>query len=396
MVVGQRIDQNKIWQLGDISIGETNAYKYLGVMFTRALADSYHIENVLLQKSRRLQGYIGCILGRHDNIKRVEFGDVLWTKVVLPSILHGSGAWLDNTMTSKKRLRSIQYKIACSVLQVKASPAFIATIGDLGWLPLSVEAERLRVKYFHYLKFKTSENRLCKIVFDDMYVRFKGNRSSKYSWPYFKEIQSALNKAGMDWVMDSDDPSWIKRFDQLRKESFKAEFLSEIDAKSSLEIYRCFKVDFKAEPYLRIVSDFQGAQNKFRARTGTLGLKANTKVWGISNGICDMCQTEEEEDVSHILFACPHYRNLRMEVFNSLESLLEKNRANYVWEHFMASSILTKLSYLIGDFGLNHSNTVFEIFDSIGRKFLKDVLCARRVFYERQDANANDAHASNG
>ena len=75
----------------------------------------------------------------------------------MPSILHGSGTWLGGSITSQKHLRSIQYKIACSVLQIKANPAFIAIIGYLGWLPLSVEADRIRVKYFHDLKFRTNE-----------------------------------------------------------------------------------------------------------------------------------------------------------------------------------------------------------------------------------------------
>ena len=108
---------------------------------------------MLLHISRRLKSYIASILARHDNINRVELWDTLSNKAVLPTILHGCSTWLGVALlTSQKHLRSIQYKIPCSVLQIKPNPAFIATIGDLGWLPLSVEADRMLVKYFHYFQ----------------------------------------------------------------------------------------------------------------------------------------------------------------------------------------------------------------------------------------------------
>jgi hypothetical protein len=44
MVIGQKIDKLKRWDLGNELIEETNVYKYLRVYFSRSLKFIYHIE----------------------------------------------------------------------------------------------------------------------------------------------------------------------------------------------------------------------------------------------------------------------------------------------------------------------------------------------------------------
>ena len=110
---------------------------------------------------------------------------------------------MENTCTSKKQLRSFQYNLARSILRIKASPAYLATIGDLGWLPLSHEVNKRRINYFNYVKYRTDSQRLCNIVFKEMYKRFEQGRGS--SWPFFVEIKNILNYAGMDWAFYSDN-----------------------------------------------------------------------------------------------------------------------------------------------------------------------------------------------
>jgi hypothetical protein len=47
-VVGQRIDKNRKWYLGNEKIDEIDNYKYLGVCLSRNLKPTHHIVNVCL------------------------------------------------------------------------------------------------------------------------------------------------------------------------------------------------------------------------------------------------------------------------------------------------------------------------------------------------------------
>ena len=44
MVVGKRIDREKVWKLGDNCIHQANEYKYMGVYVTRTLKSNYHVQ----------------------------------------------------------------------------------------------------------------------------------------------------------------------------------------------------------------------------------------------------------------------------------------------------------------------------------------------------------------
>jgi hypothetical protein len=44
MVIGKRIDREKVWKLGDNCIHRINEYKYMGVYVTRTLKSNYHVQ----------------------------------------------------------------------------------------------------------------------------------------------------------------------------------------------------------------------------------------------------------------------------------------------------------------------------------------------------------------
>ena len=63
MVIGQKIDKLKRWDLGNDLIEETNVYKYLGVYFTRYLKCTYHIETFIKENVQKKLNYMTRILG---------------------------------------------------------------------------------------------------------------------------------------------------------------------------------------------------------------------------------------------------------------------------------------------------------------------------------------------
>jgi hypothetical protein len=81
-VVGQRIDKNRKWYLGNEKIDETDNYKYLGVYLSRNLKPTHHILKYLKENlENKLNGMVR-ILGKHGEFNRVEFGSALWTSVI--------------------------------------------------------------------------------------------------------------------------------------------------------------------------------------------------------------------------------------------------------------------------------------------------------------------------
>lgn len=276
--------------------------------------------------------------------------------------------------TSKKYMRSLQYGIARAVLQIKASPAYIATIGDLGWLPLSLEADELRLNYFHYLKHTVKNGRLCKQVLCEMLSRFQQGRQA--TWPFCKELKEILNKVGMDWAMDCETGGWLPVYKKLRFHYWNTEFFREIDLKSSLAMYERFKLSVSAENYIFNIRDFRGVQLKFKARTATLGLNADRERWGLSDGKCDFCHSAKE-DIFHFFFICPLYNDMRQMLFSQIEQQMQNCNLLDIWQTFIASSLHTKLCFLLGDMAQYHSFQAYSIFDSAGRQFLKDAMSLR-------------------
>ena len=78
---------------------------------------------------------------------------------------------------------------------------------------------------------------------------------------------------------------------------------------------------------------------------------------------------------------------LRCDMFRKLGIQLQNNGTTYIWQTFIPSSIVTKLSYLIDDFGPTIKKT--NILDGNGGQFLKDVLSACNLLYQTQCVHAD-------
>ena len=87
LIVGQRIDISKKWNLGDSVISEVDTYKYLGVQISRSLSDPNHVDDVI-KKGNRLLVYIKSIINNVDDFNRVYYGDTLWRTVALRNAIN--------------------------------------------------------------------------------------------------------------------------------------------------------------------------------------------------------------------------------------------------------------------------------------------------------------------
>jgi hypothetical protein len=370
LIVGKRTNKAKQWQLGTALIGEAEHYKYLGIYFSRSLKDTYHISSYLSDKKQKLCGHIGSVLSSHGNINRISFGDTLWRHVAMPALAHGAGVWFPSSDQSTIKLKSYQYNIGTTILQLQGKPATEALLADLGWLPLTVCLDLNRVKYFNYLKTNLSERRyLLKGIFDDLgdlYLRGKDDH-----FPYHRNIHNIFKSVGLDWVYDSTDGNYVQTFKKLQVQNYMNDFRTIIESRSSLKYFQHMKLNTYKAQYMHDICDFRGVQLKFKLRTGILGINENRKRWNLSDGICPVCKNNEE-NVYHFVFNCPAYTTFHIAMLKHIEEELLSHGMDEVFMSFMAASQPSKLNWLMGDHAYLISDFVGKTFDLASRKYLKD------------------------
>jgi hypothetical protein len=67
MVIGNNLNKNSSWVLGNENIDEVTEYKYLGHFINRSMKSNYHINTYLKSKSENQMNYLMRILGISDD-----------------------------------------------------------------------------------------------------------------------------------------------------------------------------------------------------------------------------------------------------------------------------------------------------------------------------------------
>jgi hypothetical protein len=377
MVVGKRINKDKTWKLGDMHLSETNVYKYLGVFISRTLKDTYHIKTHLKEKGKKLKGLIINTLGKHLNVNRVDFGNVLWHNVARSALAHGCCTWFEANESLRSTVQSLQYQIGQAVLNLRKSckPAKEALLGDLGWLPLSHFVDCQRIKYVSYL-LALPTDRLPRQILQDMLAAHHGGE--RLVWPAIEHICNTLRDKGLDDALSGPTENLPGVFSKLSSELYQNRFREALNQRSSLRSYRHFKYHSFREKYTHDMSNFQGIKLKFKARSGVLELETLKEKWGLSNdGMCKLCNNEKET-LCHFMFHCCALNGIRTQVFNCLESKLMNTEYAHVWYSFCASSAVHKMNMLIGECAYMYGEDIGLCFDQLCKVYLTSAWEERR------------------
>ena len=117
--------------------------------------------------------------------------------------------------------------------------------------------------------------------------------------------------------------------------------------------------------YLYNPYDFSGAQLKFKARTGCLGLEADLEQWKESDGICKLCDSGSKDTMEHYLLYCGYFNKQRISMYNNLETELMSRNYNVLWQEFISGNRVHEINFLLGDHGEFFDNDIGNIFDRI-------------------------------
>ena len=316
MIIGKRIS-NKLWPMGNMSLSETNTYKYLGVIITSTLKDNVHITSHLADKAKKMQSHLRYTLAHHMDIKRVQFGCTLWEKALLPSLSHAAGIWFNETETARKKLASFQYQCARGVLKLHCMPSSVATIAELGWLPIIDYLDIKRVAYFQHV-YQMQDHRLTKLVFNEL---SKTDFQSSH-FNYFTAMRHIFERQGLDHMFHHKEHMSSSTFKTFVHNNYKSTFLQDISKLRSLHMFKAVKLDTLCSRYLTSDNcNFKGQQLKFKLRTGTLGLGEDLYRQNRGMGMCFNCNTFET--ARHFIMHCPCYHQPRQTLMSNLKNSID-------------------------------------------------------------------------
>ena len=324
MVIGQKF-RNEQWQLGDKTISSIKNYKYLGVIITCSLKDTSHINQHLETKFSNLQSYIRFTLSKHMDIKRTYFGNTIWHKAVLPSLAHASGTWFSSSLTAQRKISSIQYKLAKAVLKLKCMPSRVATLAELGWLPINEHLNIKRISFYQRL-LQMDEHRLPKIVYNELLQIHQNGKSGAFD--YAGRIKQILEDKGLDYMFDNADSLCTQTFKKLTSICYANQFQFDIGELSSLQHYRIVKQDTCMSQYLDSAQSFSAIQLKFKLRTGVSGIGEDMLRQHRGLGTCSSCSCGEFESLKHYVFKCTAFSTQRLKMFDKLKVLCDTSSFN--------------------------------------------------------------------
>lgn len=381
LIVGQRIDNNKLWKLGDKFISEVDSYKYLGVYISRSLSDHCHIQEVI-KKGNRLIAYVKSVIDNFDDFNRVYYGDVLWKTIALPSINYASAVWITGSQADINKIENLQLQMARYILKAPRNTPRAALYGDLGWVPLSTIQNLFRAKYFARV-VDMETHRWPKLLLNTMISL--GIEPNKLRYKFLNCVQNVLNKCNLNDVIDRAkvgttprNPHWVRSIKYTLFDISNNEWKEEAKSKSSLINYLTIKDSPCMENYLLDKTDFYGACLKFKIRSNTLPLDHRVSKWTPNNdGICKMCNNGFE-DVKHFLFICQTLNTIRAEEYSKLENELININGTDIWQIFISGNLDVKYNLMLGgtlttfcNRPISNADECYYAFDKFCKSFIK-------------------------
>ena len=346
--------------------------------------------NEVIKKGNRLIGYIKSIIDGQDDFKRVYYGDLLWKSLGLSSITYGSAVWVPSD-SDVKRIEHLQNQMARCILKASRNTPIDCLLGELGWEPINVVQDKLRIKYFNRLRCMSSHG-WPKLLYNATTMIHEITDNKKRRWISY--MRKVFVDCGMDFIFENTlyNHQWTRNCINISTSNYQNKWLNSVLSKSFLSDYVLLKSKPELEQYLLCNLDFHAASLKFKARSNTLPINGRTYSWNPDkDSVCPLCK-EGTEDLRNVWFICRTLRDIRVTEYHKLEYELVTNNLNQIWHLFISSNLNVKLCLMLGIskeiIPENYSDTCWPtdinyilcIFDSFCKSFLKKACNLRADF----------------
>ena len=338
-----RIPRDITFSLGGDEMMITNKYKYLGTVLSSSGSFNPAIEN-LADKARKAYFSLRPVLSKFDF--DTDLSLKLFDSMLKPILTYNTEVWFQLSPRQLKRLDQVkdyeqfffdthlneiesQHMRFCkNTLGLNKSASNIATLGELGRLPLKLICYRQALLYFHRL-LTLEDSTLVKKAFNDSIVAHK---NGQFSW--ISSIQHLFRLFNMHFDIRRLSLISCSRFrhivDKAVKGSFESFWRKRINSSvgpsksggNKLRHYNLFKCKFQAETYTKLkdkslvksMAKLRCSNHNLRIETGR---RDNTPP---ELRYCRLCNTQEVENEQHFLVECRKYGVQRKQLFETAEN----------------------------------------------------------------------------
>ena len=282
----------------------------------------------------------------------------LFDKLIKPVLLYGSEVWAFAPLgeCDKTQLRYLKL-----ILNVKKSTPTCMVLGELGCLPVSLDAKCRTLCFWYnlFLQYKEGKNKISILLFRLANALY-GDTEVKIPWLH--NIKTLLDNLGLSYIWDFQCNYSALGFKKLVKQRLTDQYYQtwkqNVYENSICTSYRIFKEEHKFEKYL-IDLPIAHRNNilKFRLSCHRLPIQKQRYLNIDRNDrLCDLCDKQELGDEFHYLFNCSN-------------AIISDNRKRLLPRYFQHHPNILKLHQLLNTKSkkclLNVSRFVKVIFDVV-------------------------------
>ena len=309
------------FQINNQNVEIVNNYTYLGINFSNN------------------GNFKFCKLNSKDKVRRsffatrryLDFSKIplditnkLFNSLFLPILLYGSEVWgiydKDDFSTWEKDLIEKTHIFLCKQsLGVNKQCPNVAARNELGRLSLKLNIDTSILKFWIHLQHLPESNiaKQCLQISKDMADKNQPGLSQK-----IKMLCNKYNSSSM-LLNDNNCKAFISHVNQNICKALINHQLLLLNSNRKLCFYTFFKTDTKKTEFLDAIVNplHRTAINKFRLGNHQLRIETGRHTVPKTPEnlrICSLCQSNDIENESHVLFSCAFYNNLRSKVFDEI------------------------------------------------------------------------------
>lgn len=235
----------------------------------------------------------------------------LFDSVVAPVLLYGSEVWACEDLSGIEKLH---LRFCKMLLKVNKSTANNMVYGELGRVPLKINATVRALCLWYKLISSEQVNKLSSILYKLLY---RLDVLNVYTSDWILYLKNTLNEIGMSefWLYQHVTGSlqWFKAAVHLRlTDQFKQKWFADVFVGGKCLNYRIFKEQFGFEIYLvRLSPRLRTSMSRFRCRNHRLPIESARDLIRHER-LCTLCDLHEVGDEYHYLFKCPAFNDDRI------------------------------------------------------------------------------------
>ena len=334
--MGGHLAAREKWLYGNAVVKVTNAYKYLGMIFTTKLSVNAALSDVCkkgkkgvmeIQKSmRRLSTIDPCLFWK------------LFDAQITPILTYAAEVW---GLHDTKQIEKVHTFAIKRFLNVPLHCSNKMIYGETGRYPLFITTYVKCIKFWLKLT-RLPMTRICRQAYEMLLLQ---HETGKQNWVTNVKTVLVGHGFGIVWLCQSVgyETHFVAEFKDRLICCYKQNWHSEMESDEKYRWFYSFKCIFQAEKYLMCITNkwLRGMYARFRLRA--CGLKSHKQWFSTEQQgdfTCPVCGQEREDEI-HFIFHCQAYTDLRKN-YSMLDSHTVQSGINYL-RALLASKNETKI-----------------------------------------------------